>query len=100
MNGTNFLLSPQAHADLVSIYDYIAVDNPAAASLLLSRFDRSFRLLSAFPKIGTPLRPQSSDRRLVFPVRGYRIIYHPSPGERTGIEVLRVYHGARDISVL
>jgi toxin ParE1/3/4 len=100
MNGTDFLLSPQAHADLISIYDYIAQDNPAAASLLLSRFDRAFRLLAAFPKIGTPLKPQRPDHRMVFPVRGYRIIYRPTSSARTGIEVLRVYHGARDISLL
>jgi toxin ParE1/3/4 len=99
MGDTNFVLSPQARTDLISIYDYIAGDNPAAASLLLSRFDRAFRLLSAFPRIGTPLRAQRPDDRLVFPVRGYRIIYRTS-GERTGIQILRVYHGARDISNL
>src|SRR5262249_48115202 len=93
------LLSPQAHADLVSIYDFIAADKPAAASLLLSRFDRAFRLLSSFPRIGTPLHPDTPDGRLVFPVRGYRIVYRQSE-RRTGIDVLRVYHGARDISAL
>jgi toxin ParE1/3/4 len=96
---SDFLLSPQAHADLISIYDFIAADNPAAASLLLSRFDRAFRLLASFPRIGTPLRANRPEHRLVFPVRGYRIVYRPS-GRRTGIEILRVYHGARDISGL
>ena len=100
MGDTNFVLSPQARTDLISIYDFIADDKPAAASLLLSRFDRAFRLLAAFPGIGTPLRPQRPDARLVFPVRGYRIIYRRSQAQRTGIEVLRVYHGARDISAL
>ena len=92
-------LSPQAHEDLVWVYDYIAADNPAAAALLLSRFDRAFRLLAAFPKMGSELDIENPRDRRVFPVRGYRIIYRPFE-ERTGIEILRVYHGARDISKL
>jgi toxin ParE1/3/4 len=95
----DFILSPQAHEDLVSIYDYIAADNPSAAALLISRFDRAFRLLAAFPKMGSELNVENPRDRRVFPVRGYRIIYRPSE-ERTGIEILRVYHGARDISKL
>lgn len=99
MNDSDFVVSPQAYADLDSIYDYIAADNPGAAALLLNRFDRAFRLLAAFPRIGASLRVEEPERRLMFPVRGYRIIYRPSD-HRTGIEILRVYHGARDLSNL
>jgi plasmid stabilization system protein ParE len=75
MDDSDIVLSPEAYDDLDSIYDYIAQDNPMAAALLISRFNRAFRLLAAFPRSGTPLKVSQPEGRLMFPVRGYRIIH-------------------------
>ena len=71
---------PRAIADLEDIGDYIATDNPAAASALIGRNRKA-------------LRPDTRS----FPVGHYVLFYRPTSD---GIEVIRVLHGARDVQSL
>ena len=80
-----------AEQDLLSIWDYIAQDSPAAADRMLQRFDHRFKQLLTFPYLG-----ESQDRfrpGLRSIVEGsYVIFYEPCPGD---ILIYRVLHGAR-----
>ena len=64
-----------AIADLEAIADYIAVDNPAAASRLVHRVFESVQRLERFPSSGKrpPEMPQSCYREIV--VTPCRIFY-------------------------
>ncbi len=80
-----------AEQDLLSIWDYIAQDNPAAADRMLLRFEKRFNWLLKFPYVG-----ESQDRYrrgLRSLIEGkYIIFYEPTPDE---IVIYRVLHGAR-----
>jgi plasmid stabilization system protein ParE len=73
-----------ARADLRNIEDYIARDNPAAASAVIVR-------LAGQPHMGRRL---SGSRRRRFPVTPYPyLIYYEVAGDT--VRVLRIRHAAR-----
>jgi len=84
----------RAEQDLEEIWFYIAVDNVGAADALLDEFDNSCRLLATQPKMGRAREELASGLRS-FPVRRYVVFYRPLVD---GIEVVRVLHGARDVT--
>jgi toxin ParE1/3/4 len=84
----------QALADADSIFDFIAADNPSAAANLIRRFERILDMLTASPDAGRE-RPDLAPALRSFPVGNYVIFYQPVP---EGIEVVRILHGARDIT--
>ena len=86
--------SPLANADIVEIWAYIADDNSAAADRLITRFDEIFRHLLAQPLIGKATDELGANIRF-FPTGSYLIFYRPVGAN---IEIVRVLHGARDIS--
>lgn len=89
--------TPDAIADLDSIWDYIARDNPNAADRMLDELNDRFVLLSKNPELGE-LQPRLADgtyRR--FTCRNYVIYYRPL---KEGILLVRVLHGARDHEAL
>lgn len=88
--------SPQAFRDLDDIAAYIGLDNPQAALRFLDSLEKRFHLLAASPGIGR-LRPDLGAGIHGFPVDGYVILYRQVS---TGIEIVRVLHGARDIEAL
>lgn len=51
---------PQAHDDLLSIWNYVASDDPDAADRLLDRIYARLQSLAASPLIGTT-RPELHD---------------------------------------
>jgi toxin ParE1/3/4 len=75
----------------MNIWQYIAVENPAAADRLYARLAHRMRLLEARPRAGRP-RPEISPeaRSLVEPpyVIFYRIV-------ADGVQIVRVLHGRR-----
>ncbi len=81
-----------ALADLDSIQDYIAEQNPAAASRLVNDIlDRTEELLSANPELGRPGRIAGT-RELILSGTTYLVAYR-----LTGtVEILAVMHGARE----
>jgi toxin ParE1/3/4 len=80
-----------AEQDLLSIWEYIANDNPVAADRMLQRFEKRFNSLLKFPYIGESQEQFRSGLRSI--VEGsYVIFYEPRPDE---ILIYRVLHGAR-----
>ena len=87
-------LTVQAEADLDELWLSIAAKNPGAADRVVDAILESSRLHVLFPEMG----PKRDDLRLglrCFVVPPYVVFYRPI--EDT-IEVLRVLHGARDIT--
>ena len=84
---------PQAEEDLFDIAFYIAQNNPEAAVRFLERIEQICAVIAASPEIGR-LRKELAPNLRSFPVGRYVVFYVPT---KSGIEVARVLHGARDI---
>jgi toxin ParE1/3/4 len=87
---------PQARLDLKQVYRHIAEANPTAASSIVRIIDAKARLLAASPHIGQGVPDLAAGLRR-FPVGDYLIFYEVTA---SGIEVVRVLHGARNIETL
>lgn len=81
-------------SDYEEIWRYIARDNPAAADRLIATFERQLVTIATMPGIGREEPLLATDLRS-FPVGSYLIFYRPIDD---GIALVRVLHGARDIS--
>jgi plasmid stabilization system protein ParE len=80
-----------ARADLRNIEDYIARDNPAAASAVIVRIEEAAKSLAGQPYMGRRL---SGSRRRRFPVTPYPyLIYYEVAGDT--VRILRIRHAAR-----
>ena len=88
----NIVWSPEAIEDLASLRAYIAEDNPAAARrVVLHLIQNVEQLLPDNPQIGRTGRVPGTRELVVAKtpdIVPYRI-------QRTTIQILRVYHGAR-----
>jgi toxin ParE1/3/4 len=84
-----------AVADLDEIYDYIAVQNhsPAAADRFMDELDRKLTLYASQPRMGEARADLGEGVRVFSFRKSYVVIYRPIDD---GIDVLRVFHGARD----
>ena len=88
------LRTRESQADYNEIWDYIGKRDLAAADRLLDGFDDALQTLATAPKAGRTVEFLSKDLRS-FPVGNYLIFYRPLSD---GIELIRVLHGARDIT--
>ena len=91
-----FRVSEAARRDLEEIWHFIATDNPAAADKFLEALNSRFLMLVSMPEMGRKreeLLPQLRSFAFGNYVTFYRI------GE-SGIEIVRVLHGARDLPPL
>jgi toxin ParE1/3/4 len=84
----------QAEADLESITDYFAANNPDAGIRVLDAITAKCRQLANQPRQGRERGDLGAGIRSVV-VRRYVIYFR---GTATGIDVLRVLHGSRDIT--
>jgi toxin ParE1/3/4 len=90
---------PEADADLDDHFAYLQDESPSAAFRFLESADETFRLLSEQPRIGylrKSAQPNLKDIRS-FPVSGFPnwlVFYRPTG---SGIEIVRILHGARNI---
>jgi toxin ParE1/3/4 len=97
-----FILAPVVEDELWAIWSYIARDNPDAAARVIDAAYDSFKLLAARPALGR-LRKFRNHRLkgvrswVLSGFENYVIFYRPIPD---GIQVLHIYHGARDIEAL
>ena len=91
-----FQRTAEAENDLLSIWDYIAQDNPDAATRLLRTIDEKCALLAVHPQLG-PARPDIAPDMRYFPVGSYLILYRII---RDMVEIVRVVHGARDLEAI
>ena len=80
-----------ALANLDAEAEYIARDNPAAASRVVTEVNRAVQHLARFPAMGRPGRVLET-RELVVPGTPYVIPYRV---RNQAIEILRVFHAAR-----
>jgi toxin ParE1/3/4 len=91
-----------AEQDLRDLVDYIAEKSPQSARRFLQAVEEGLRLLADLPGLGSPCEfrnPAAADLRFWI-VRGFPnhlVIYRPLDD---GIEVIRVFHGARDWQAL
>jgi toxin ParE1/3/4 len=87
--------SDAAIADLQELCSYVAQHDPRAADRIGRAILDHVRVLASFPFIG-PTYPRGARgplREIVF--RSYRIFYDVSEQSRS-VEILHVWHGARD----
>ncbi len=93
------IITPQARIDVLELADYIARDSLDAALRFLEAAEAEFVRLADMPGMGHARKfssPLLSDVRS-WAIPGFKnhlIFYRPI---QSGIEVLRVLHGARDI---
>ena len=91
-----------ARRDILTIVDHISNDNTAAAAAVYDAYEHSLKLLKVTPDMGRPY--QSADPRLshirVCPIHRFRsyLIFYRHIGQI--VEVLHIWHGARDIPAL
>ncbi len=93
---TGFKLSPEATQDIRQIWAYIAADNVPAARRVRLQILSACRRLAANPGIGHRREDLTDKPVLFWPVGSYLIVY----AMRKRPEIVRVLHGARDISGL
>jgi toxin ParE1/3/4 len=90
------VLRPRALTDLAEIWAYIAEDSPDRADAFVDLVDSKLQTLSRRPGLGRRRPELHSDVRS-FAVGRYVVFYLPLS---SGIEVVRVIHGSRDIESL
>ncbi|MBA3755019.1 MAG: type II toxin-antitoxin system RelE/ParE family toxin [Nitrosomonas sp.] len=85
----------EAEGWLHDIYDYIAEDNPTAASKVVVGIFEKTQVLHRFPEIGHKYRAEPEGGIRILYYGHYRIAYLLRPSQ--DIDVLGVFHGALDI---
>ncbi|MEQ1612148.1 MAG: type II toxin-antitoxin system RelE/ParE family toxin [Hyphomicrobiaceae bacterium] len=88
--------TPRAAEDLIEIYSYIGQHSTRSAESMLLALARQFELLAERPRIGRA-RPDLRPELRSWPHRSYVILYRTT---ETGVEIVRVVHGARDLTAL
>jgi len=99
---TSINKNPQVIRDLIELATYIAEDNLDASDRFLAAAEETFNQLAKMPKIGKLCQfshPNLTDIRqhAIKNFRRYLIFYRLT---NSGIEVLRVIHGARDFEAM
>lgn len=90
-----FKLSPEAASDIREIWSYIAQGSPKAARNVRLKIFDGCQMLAQHPLIGHRRDDLTHQPVLFWPVGSYLVVYNP---HRKPIEIVRVLHGARDIS--
>jgi antitoxin ParD1/3/4 len=91
-----FRITPAAEDDLFDIWTFIAPDNPDAADCLQAELLAACQRIADRPDLGHWRRDLTDKPVRFFTVRGtFLIVYDPS---REPLVVIRVLHGARDVS--
>lgn len=83
----------EAQRWLREIHDYIAQDNPAAATRTIDSLVERTEVLLTFPEVGYRYGARANVRVLLF--GHYRIAYLIKPDR--DIDILGVFHGAMEI---
>ena len=87
-----YSLSDAAVQDLNDICDYIAQNNPRAASKLFDTVRRKCRLLAEFPGMGKSYEKLAPNLRGIV-VQDYIILYYP---REDGVDIARIFSGYQD----
>ncbi len=92
----DYLISPEAEADLEEIGDYIAQDNPHRAVTFIDEIRTKFEQISRMP-LAYVERPEIEPGVRAC-VHGSYVIFFYATGQT--VEIARVLHGARNIARL
>jgi toxin ParE1/3/4 len=87
-------ISPLANSDLIEIWSYIADDSVANADAFIDKIHEALQTLSRQPGLGRR-REELAPGLQSFAFGRYIVFYRVVGNE---IEIVRVLHGARDIS--
>ena len=94
---SRFVLTKAARADLDEIFQYIARDNPKAASRVLEKLRQAMQMLARSPEIGHYRRDLASEPVRFWSVYSYLVIYR---AETRPLEIVRVLHASRDVRTI
>jgi plasmid stabilization system protein ParE len=92
---SRYIFSPEARQDLIDIWDYIAQDNPAAATRVVDAIEAAVKKLADMPRMGHQREELGNDALRVWCVHSHLIIYDP---EHRPLRVVRIVSGHRDIA--
>lgn len=84
---------PEAEADILEIWDFIADDSISEADRWIDRLDEKLRLWATQPTIGRP-RDELAPNLRSMPFGRYVVFFTPLVD---GIDVVRVLQAARDV---
>jgi len=93
---------PQVIKDLIEIATYIAIENLDASDRFLKAANETFKQLAQMPRTGkicqfTNTQLVDIRQQAIKGFRKYLIFYRPTG---SGIEIVRVIHGARDLAAI
>jgi toxin ParE1/3/4 len=88
--------TPNAKCDLADVWHFIAPDNLTAADRLIDSIKTALLMLANHPGMGRARKELGPNVRS-FPVGNYILYYR---AVESGIELLRVIHGARNVQDL
>jgi toxin ParE1/3/4 len=98
--ATELLWTPQAEADLLDIYSFVAIDNRAAADRILDRVESDIQILTRNPRL-CQRRPDIHPSMRIFVEHPYLILYQTHPdtdeGAVTAVEIVRIVDGRRNL---
>lgn len=97
-----YVLDPVVEDELWAIWRFIARDNPDAATRVIEAAYETFCTLATNPGLG---RPRKFGHSRLSGIRSWRVtgfpnylVFYRTSGDR--IQILHVYHGARDLESL
>lgn len=79
---------------MLDIWKYIAAENEPAATRVVARINGVFEMLGLQPEAGRR-RPELGEGLRSFPAGSYVVFYQIG---RSGVDIVRVLHGHRDIT--
>ncbi len=99
--AANLTWRPQAREDLLIIYEFIGLENPAAAERLFTSIEDKTSLLVRYPRMG-PRRPDIQPSLRILLEGPYLILYQTRPDTDDGpvseVEIVRVVDSRRDLT--
>lgn len=99
MKKYKVVISEKARDDIVSIYNYVALDcdNKVGAIKVIRKIETRYNKLSIFPEVASVmLRRHNEDLRFIRAGK-YTIVYYISSADKTTVVVHRVMNSRRDI---
>ena len=94
MSRPRFVLTPQARADLLEIWDYIAEDSPEDADRVLEQMYAAFIRLAQVPGMGHHREDLADRRHRFWTVYSYVVAYRD---QTRPLEIIAIVHGARQL---
>jgi plasmid stabilization system protein ParE len=94
VSRSRFVLTPQARADLIDIWNYIAEDSLDSADQVLERLYDAFTRLAKMPGMGHHREDLADRRHRFWTVYSYVIAYRD---KTKPLEIIAIVHGARQL---